>query len=137
MHFQSFSLTNWYHINAEFSELQSFRNSSIPGKKASKSRYRDASSDEFRIRLTKIRNSANNVEFEIRTRGRIWSLNSNSTKFDGRLWPRVGQKFRISPWKYLKWLFDQILNFFDQKLVVSYDQQIDTNNLNNRIWPKI
>ena len=31
------------------------------------------SSDEFRIRLEKIRNSP---EFEIRIRGRIWSLNS-------------------------------------------------------------
>ena len=47
------------------------------------------SSDEFRIRLEKIRNSIENVEFEIRTRGRIWSINSNSTKFDTRIWPKV------------------------------------------------
>jgi hypothetical protein len=44
------------------------------------------SSDEFRIKLEKIRNSTDNVEFEIRIRGRIWPQNSNSTKFDGRIW---------------------------------------------------
>ena len=38
-----------------------------------------------------IRNSTKNVEFEIRIRGQIWSLNSNSTKFDSRIGPKVGQ----------------------------------------------
>ena len=45
------------------------------------------SSDEFRIGLEKIRNSPENVEFEIRIRGQLWYLNSNSTKFDSRIWP--------------------------------------------------
>ena len=46
------------------------------------------SSDEFRNRLEIIRNSTENVEFRIRIWGRIWALNSNSTKFDCRIWPK-------------------------------------------------
>ena len=47
------------------------------------------SSDEFRIRLKIIRNSTNNVEFEIQIWGQIWSQNSNSTEFDGRIWSKL------------------------------------------------
>ena len=45
------------------------------------------SSAEFRTRLEIIRNLTKNVEFEIRIRGQILSLNSNSTKFDGQICP--------------------------------------------------
>ncbi len=45
--------------------------------------YARLSSDEFRIKLEKIRNSTENVKFKIQIRGRIWPQSSNSTKVDG------------------------------------------------------
>ena len=61
--------------------------------------YARLSSDEFRIKLEKIRNSTDNVEFEIRIRGRIWPQSSNSTKVDGRIWLYMDQTNRIWPQK--------------------------------------
>ena len=53
------------------------------------------SSDEFRIWLKIIQNSTENVEFEFQIRGRISSLNSNSTKFDSQICLLVGLKIWI------------------------------------------
>jgi len=88
------------------------------------SRYEKHHLKKTLTKLGLIWNLTENVKFKIQIRGQIWSLNSNSTKFDDCIWPLDGQNIPI--WSNLTSIVKKMAFLSQEQSFLSQEQSFLT-----------